>query len=80
MAPLLIDHGCQSSRRVALLGQTAFSSKVVHFPTIEAWKVAGGKLLLWPDGSLLRWWSRGTVELLWLLLWLLLLELSRVEL
>jgi hypothetical protein len=43
-------------------------------PTVEAWKVAGGKLLWWPNGSLLRWWSRSTVELLllelpWLELW-----------
>jgi hypothetical protein len=75
MAPLLIDHGCRSSRRVALLGQTTFSSKVAHFPTVEAWKVAGRKLLGRPDGSLLRRWSRGTVKLL-----LLLLELPRVEL
>jgi hypothetical protein len=34
--------------------------------------------MLWrSDGSLLWWWSRGTVELL-LLLWLLLLELSAI--
>jgi hypothetical protein len=45
MAPLLIDHRCLSPRRVALLGQAAFSSKVAHLPTFEAWKVAGGKLL-----------------------------------
>jgi hypothetical protein len=78
MAPLLIDHRCRSSRRVALLRQVAFLIKVVHLPAVEAWKVAGGKLLWWPDGSLLRWWSRGTVELLLLLLlqWLLLLELA----
>jgi hypothetical protein len=75
MAPLLIDHGCRSSWRVALLRQAAFLSKVAHLPTVEAWKVAGGKLLWWPDGSLLRWWSRGTVEPL-----LLLLELLRLEL
>jgi hypothetical protein len=81
MAPLLIDHGCRSSRRVALLGQTAFSSKVAHLPAVEAWKVAGGKLLWWPDGSLLRRWCRGMVELLLLLLLrLLLLELPRLEL
>jgi hypothetical protein len=72
MAPLLIDHGCQRSRRVALLGQAPFSSEVAHLPTVEAWKVVGGKLLWWPNGNLLRWWSRGTVELL--------LELSRLEL
>jgi hypothetical protein len=79
MAPLLIDYGCWSSWRVALLGQTAFSSEVAHLPTVEAWKVASGKLLWWPDGSLLRWWSRGMVELL-LLLRLLLLELPQLEL
>jgi hypothetical protein len=78
MAPLLAYHGCRSSRRVALLGQVAFLSEVAHLPTVEAWNVAGGKLLWWPDGSLLRWWDRGTVELLLLLLLrlLLLLELS----
>jgi hypothetical protein len=39
------------------------------------------KLLWWPDGSLLRWWSRGMVELLLLLLLqLLLLELPWLEL
>jgi hypothetical protein len=81
MAPLLIFHGCQSSWRVALLGQTAFSSKVAHLPVVEAWKVASGKLLWWPDGSLLRWWCRGTIELLLLLLlWLILLELPWLEL
>jgi hypothetical protein len=81
MAPMLIDHEWQSSRRVALLRQAAFSSKVAHLRAVEAWKVVGGKLLWWPDGSLLRWWSRGTVELLLLLLlWLLLLELPRLEL
>jgi hypothetical protein len=37
-----------------LLGQAAFPSEVAHLPTVEAWKVAGGKLLWWPDGSLLR--------------------------
>jgi hypothetical protein len=79
MAPLLIDHRCWSLRRVALLGKAAFSSEVAHLSTVEAWKVAGGKLLWWPDGSLLRQWSRGTVELL-LLLQLLLLELLRLEL
>jgi hypothetical protein len=68
MAPLLIDHGCRSSWRVALLRQTTLLSKVAHLPILEVWKVAGGKLLWWPDGSLLRWWSRGTVELLLLLL------------
>jgi hypothetical protein len=45
---------------------------VGHLPIVEAWKVAGKKLLGWPDGSLLRRWCRGTVELLLLLLlWLL---------
>jgi hypothetical protein len=55
---------------------------VAHLPAVEAWKVAGGKLLRWLDGSLLRWWGRGTVELLLLLLLrlLLLLELSRLKL
>jgi hypothetical protein len=62
-----------------LLGLAAFSRKVAHHPTIEAWKVAGEKLLWWFDGILLWRWSRGTVELL-LLLWLLLLELPRLEL
>jgi hypothetical protein len=83
MAPLLIDHGCRSSRRFALLRQAAFSSKVVHLPVVEEWKVVGGKLLWWSDGSLLRWWGRGTVELLLLLLLLLrllLLELPRLKL
>jgi hypothetical protein len=75
MAPLLIDHRCRNLWRVALLGQAAFLSKVAHLPVVEAWKVASGKLLWWPDGSLLRWWSRGMVELL-----LLLLELPRLEL
>jgi hypothetical protein len=81
MAPLLINHGCQSSRRVALLRQATLSTKVAHLPAVEAWEVAGRELLWWPDGNLMRWWSRGTVELLLLLLlWLLLLELSRLEL
>jgi hypothetical protein len=75
MAPLLIDHGCRSSRRVALLRHATLSSKVAHFPTVEAWKVTGRKLLWWPDGSLLQRWSRGTVELL-----LLLLKLPQLEL
>jgi hypothetical protein len=59
--------------------QAAFSSEVAHLPVVEAWKVAGRKLLWWHDGSLLRRWSRGTVELL-LLLRLLLLELPWLEL
>jgi hypothetical protein len=64
-----------------LLGQAAFSSEVAHLLAVEAWKVAGGKLLWWRDDSLLWWWSRGTVELpLLLLLWLLLLELIRLDL
>jgi hypothetical protein len=81
MAPLLVYHGCRSSWRVALLRQAALSSKVARLPAVEAWNVAGGKLLWWPDGNLLRWWGRGTVELLMLLLLrLLLLELSQLEL
>jgi hypothetical protein len=58
-----------------LLGLAAFSSKVTRPPAVEAWKVAGWKLLWWPDGNLLLWWSRGMVELLpllelpWLELW-----------
>jgi hypothetical protein len=44
-------------------------SKVLHLPTVEACKVASGKLLWWPDGRLLWRWSRSTTELL-LLLWL----------
>jgi hypothetical protein len=78
MAPLLVYHGCQSSRRVALLGRAAFPCEMTHLTAVEAWKVAGGKLLWWPDGSLLRWWGRGMVELLLRLL--LLLELSRLKL
>jgi hypothetical protein len=64
-----------------LIGLAAFSSKVAHLPAVEAWKVAGEKLLWRLDGSLLWWWSRSTVELLLLLpLQLLLLELSWLEL
>jgi hypothetical protein len=57
-------------------------SEVAHLTAVEAWNVAGRKLLWWPDGSLLRWWDRGTVELLLLLLLrqLLLLELSWLKL
>jgi hypothetical protein len=62
-----------------LLGLAAFSSKVPHLPVVKVWKVDDRKLLWWPDGSLLRRWSRSTVELL-LLLWLLLLELPQLEL
>jgi hypothetical protein len=51
-----------------LLGLTAFSSKVIHLPKVEAWKVAGRKLLWWPDGSVPRWWSTGTIEQMLLLL------------
>jgi hypothetical protein len=81
MAPLLVYHGCRSSWRVTLLRQVALSSKVARLLKVEASKVAGGKLLWWPDGSLLRRWGRGTIELLLLLLlWLLLLELSQLEL
>jgi hypothetical protein len=61
-----------------VLELAAFSSKVAHLLAVEAWNVAGGKLLWRPDGSLLWWWSRSTIELL--LLWLLLLELPRLEL
>jgi hypothetical protein len=55
---------------------------VARLPAVEAWKAAGRKLMWWSDCSLLRWWGRGTVELLLLLLlWLLLLlELPRLEL
>jgi hypothetical protein len=55
-------------------------SKVANLPAIEAWKIAGEKLLWWPDGSLLWRGSRGIVELLLLLLRLLLLELPWLEL
>jgi hypothetical protein len=59
----------------------AFLSKVAHLLAVEAWKAVGGKLLWWTDGSLLRQWSRGTIELLLLLLLrLLLLELPQIEL
>ncbi len=61
-----------------MVSQAALSSKVAHLPAVEAWKVAGRKLLWWHVGSLLRQWSRGTVALL--LLRLLLLELPRLEL
>jgi hypothetical protein len=64
-----------------LLGLVAFSSKVAHLPTVEAWKVVGWELLWRPGGSLLWQWGRSTVELLLLLLlWLLLLKLPRFEL
>jgi hypothetical protein len=64
-----------------LLVHAAFLSKVAHLLTVEAWKAAGGKLLWWTDGSLMRRWSRGTIELLLLLLLrLLLLELPQIEL
>jgi hypothetical protein len=46
----------------------AFKSKVPHLPTVEAWEVASGKLMWWPNGYLLWRWSRSTTELL--LLWL----------
>jgi hypothetical protein len=59
------------------LGPVAFSSKVAHLPAVEAWKVASGELLWWPDGSLLWWWGSSMVELLLLLL---LLKLPRLEL
>jgi hypothetical protein len=81
MAPLLVDHECRGSRRAALLGLAAFSSKVAHHTTVEAWEVAGRKMLWRHNGSLLWWWSRSMVELLLLLLlWLLLLELPWLEL
>jgi hypothetical protein len=64
-----------------LLGLVAFSSKVAHLPTVEAWKVVGWEMLWRPSGSLLWQWGRSTVELLLLLLlWLLLLKLPRLEL
>jgi hypothetical protein len=52
----------------------ASMSKVPHLPVVEAWKVAGGKLLWWPNDCLLRRWCRSVVELLLMLL-LLQLEL-----
>jgi hypothetical protein len=59
----------------------AFSSKVAHLLTLEVQKVAGGKLLWQPSGSLLWRWGRSTVELLLLLLlWLLLMKLLQLEL
>jgi hypothetical protein len=73
LAPLLINHGCQSSQRVALLGLAALSSKVPHLPVIVAGEVTGGKLLCQPDGSLVQQWGRTMVELL-------LLKLPRLEL
>jgi hypothetical protein len=76
VAPLLVDHGYRSSWRVALLGLAAFTCKVPHLPAVEAWKVASGRLLLWPNGSLPWWWSRSMVELLLLLR----LELPLLEL
>jgi hypothetical protein len=57
----------------------ALSSKVAHLPTVEAWKVAGGKLLWWPGGSLLWQWGGSIVEPLLLLLQLLLLKLPWLE-
>jgi hypothetical protein len=50
-----------------LLGLAAFTSKVAHFSAVEAWNIADGKLLWWPDGILL-WRCRRPVELLLLLL------------
>jgi hypothetical protein len=58
-----------------LLRLVAFVSKMPHLSAVEAQKVAGRRLLWWPGCSLLRRWSRSTVELL-LLLWLLLLQLE----
>jgi hypothetical protein len=74
LAPLLINNRSRSSLQIAFLGLAAFASKVPHLPTVEARKVASGRLLQWPDCSLLQRWSRSTVELLLLLL-LLQLEL-----
>jgi hypothetical protein len=48
---------------------------VTHLSVVEAWKVAGRKLLWWPGDCLLWRWGRSTVELL-----LLLLKLPRLEL
>jgi hypothetical protein len=42
MAPLLIDHGWQSSRRVALLTQAPFSSKVAIFSQLKHGKLLAG--------------------------------------
>jgi hypothetical protein len=39
-----------------------------HLPVVEAWKIAGRRLLWWHDSSLLQGWSRSIVELLLLLL------------
>jgi hypothetical protein len=50
------------------------------FLQLKHGKLLRGKLQWRPNGSLLWRWSRGTVELLLLLLQLLLLELLRVEL
>jgi hypothetical protein len=41
---------------------------VLNTSAIKAWGVAVGSFLWWPDYSLLWWWSRGTVELLLVLL------------
>jgi hypothetical protein len=68
MATLLIDHGCWSSQCIALLRLAALSSKVPHLPTVVAGNVTGGKLLWWPDGSLLQRWGRSMIELLLLCL------------
>jgi hypothetical protein len=59
-----------------LLGLVALLRKVPHLSTVVAEKVTGGKLLWWPDGSLLHRWGKSMVELLLLCL----LELSRLEL
>jgi hypothetical protein len=59
-----------------LLGLAALSSKVPHLPTFIAGKVTGRNVLWCPNGSLLQWWCRSTVELLLLCL----LELPRLEL
>jgi hypothetical protein len=54
----------------------ALSRKVPHLPAVVAGKVTGGKLLWWPDGSLLQRCGRNAVELLFLCL----LELLGLEL
>jgi hypothetical protein len=54
--------------------------EVSHLSAIIAQKAAEGSLLWWPDCSLLRWWSRSTIELLLLLLLLLSLLLLLLQL
>jgi hypothetical protein len=65
------------------VGVPTLSSKVSHLPAVVAEKVTQGKLLWWPDGSLLQLWGRSTVELLlscllelsWLELWMIVIVL-----